>query len=125
MGIYHKMLRNFLTQPKHLQTFPDLGFCFKFENQPGIVERFGNIFKLALSPALSQAGFLSKPCEWFLNDEKQWFHCVFSGSTKICSDLNYRRIFPTKSGKLRDFSSKVGVIRSCRSHSCFSSSNED
>lgn len=72
MGIYHKMFRNFLTQPKHLQTFPDLGFCFKFENQPGIVERFGNIFKLALGPALSQAGFVSKPCEWFLNDEKQW-----------------------------------------------------
>lgn len=66
------MYRSFLTRPKNLQTFPDLGFCCKFENRPGIVERFRNIFKLALGPALSQTGFVSKPCEWFLNDEKQW-----------------------------------------------------
>ncbi|KAF4792500.1 hypothetical protein TURU_120505 [Turdus rufiventris] len=32
-----------------------------FENQPEIVERFRNIFKLAVGPALSQAGFVSKP----------------------------------------------------------------
>lgn len=72
VGIYHRLYRYFLLQPKNLQTCPDLGFCFKFENQPGIVERFRNIFKLAMGPALSQAGFVSKPGEWFLNDEKQW-----------------------------------------------------
>jgi len=72
VGIYHKLYRSFVIQPKNLQTFPVLSFCFKFENQLGIVERFRNIFKLALSPALSQTGFVSKPCEWFLNDEKQW-----------------------------------------------------
>lgn len=71
-GIYRRLCRYFFIQPKNLQTFPDLGFCFKFENQPGIVERFRNIFKLAVGPALSQAGFVSEPGEWFLNDEKQW-----------------------------------------------------
>lgn len=72
VGIYHRLCRYLLIQPKHLQTLPDHGFCFKFENQPGIVERFRNIFRLAVGPALSQAGFVSKPGEWFLNDEKQW-----------------------------------------------------
>lgn len=72
VGIYHRLCRYLLMQSKRLQTLPDHGFCFKFENQPGIVERFRNIFKLAMGLALSQAGFVSKPGEWFLNDEKRW-----------------------------------------------------
>lgn len=121
VGIYHKLYRSFLIQPKNLQTFPDLGFCFKFENQPGIVERFRNIFKLAMGLALGQTGCVSKPCEWFLNDEKQWISPPVLQINQNQQWLGLQKKIPTRSRKLRDFSSKVSAIRSCRSHVCFSS----
>lgn len=120
VGIYHKLYRSFLIQPKNLQTYPDLGLCFKFENQPGIVERFRNIFKLAVGPALSQTGFVSKPSEWFLNDEKQWISLLVLRTNQNRQWLGLQKKIPTRSRKLRDFSSKVRAVRSCRSHICFS-----
>lgn len=121
VGIYRKLYRSFLIQPKHLQTFPDLGFCFKFENQPGIVERLRNIFKLAVGPAFSQTGLLSKPCELFLNDEKQWISLPVLQINENQQWFGLQKKIPMRSRKLRGFLSKVGAIRSCRSHICFSS----
>lgn len=121
VGIYHRLCRYLLIQPKHLQTFPDHGFCFKFENQPGIVERFRDIFKLAVGPALSQAGFVSKPGEWFLNDEKQWISVPILWINQNQQWLRLQEKIPMRSGKLRDFSGKVRAVESCRSHISLSS----
>lgn len=102
VGIYHKLYRSFLVQPNNLQTSPDLSFCFIFENQPGIVERFRNIFKLAMGPALSQTGFVSKPCEWFLNDEKQWVSLSVLRINQNQQQLGLQKKIPTRSRKLKD-----------------------